>query len=203
MPDFVVHSTVSLASFAKEDDIFFQPKKFSEIEAVYSRLEALPAGSVLPCRGRDVLPKQNPAHFGEVVLTDWDFGYVTLNEGRAFFIWTDKVESFPIRGLDLRKLVHFKIASAARQEVLLVDTSLKTTASLRICLISHGYSPERGPEYALIRSLEAQALKNGWTPIVCCFLESYKFGPSRGRSERVKVCLACNFEIFWLIFFFR
>jgi hypothetical protein len=103
-----------------------------------------------------------------------------------FFIWTDKVESFPIRNVDVRKLVHFVLV---RPDYLAVSSGLPSDEvnPKNVVIISHGYSPERGPQYALIRSLEKQALRKGWFPVVCCFLDSYKYGPARGRSERVKV----------------
>jgi hypothetical protein len=74
----IVHSTVSLSSFASAQDSFFEPKKFSEIEAVYALLEVLPAGSVLPCRGRDVLKPRGDAAFGETSLSPFDYGYATV-----------------------------------------------------------------------------------------------------------------------------
>lgn len=187
IPELVVHASVTLASFAKVDDVFFEPKKYSEIEAVYAFLEKLSNGSVLPCRGRDVVrPKTGGSEvFGASELSPFDYGCATLNEGRVFFIWSDKVESFQIRQLDIRKLVHFVLVRPS--EDLQKSIGLMDVPWQNVCVISHGYSPERGPQYALIRSLEKCALRMGWKPVVCCFLDSYRFGASRGRSERVKM----------------
>lgn len=110
-----------------------------ELEGLYHFLEQLPNGSVLPCRGRDVLKPKKADSF-QVELSEWDYGCITVNEQRAFFIWSDKVESFPIRSVDIRKLVHFVVAP--RHEDL--QKSIHTEVSENVIVISHGYSPERG-----------------------------------------------------------
>jgi pimeloyl-ACP methyl ester carboxylesterase len=189
-PELIVHRTLRLDSYAQADDVFHEPRTFSEVDAVYVTLEAVAAngGGVLPCRGRDFVPPPRGSAFGATPeVTPWDYGCCTVAAtGKAYFIWSDKVESFAIRNLELRRLVHFVLP---RAENLQRSISTGAEQSGNIVLISHGYSPQRGPDYAVIRTLEHVSWQRGWKPIVLCFLETYSYGPLRGRSERVRMIL--------------
>jgi hypothetical protein len=67
-----------------------------------------------------------------------------------------------------------------------VPKPLKVLDYTNVCVISHGYSPTRGPDYALIRVLQSVAVKHGFFPVIPDFIDSYTYGTSRGRSERVR-----------------
>ncbi len=175
MPDvfdeqFIVHNNVRLDSYARPTDHFFAPLTQDDVESVCSLLERLPDGSVLACRGRDFIASENWGRFA--VPDTWDYGICTMAHGRCFFVWdTGAVESFPIRQVDHRRLVHFALARNAEEVPHTVPL-----APDRVVIISHGYSPHRGPDYALVRALQTAAMRRGFCALVPSFVESYKFG---------------------------
>ena len=189
----LVHRTLRLDSYARPEDAFFEPRTHGEVAAVYELLEAVAAngGGVLPCRGRDYVV--TPRVWGDAAdTTPWDFGCCTIAPSSApvaFFIWSDKVESFAVRGLDLRRLVHFVLPRPEQLQRSLDMAADDMGEGANVVLISHGYSPKRGPDYALIRTLEHVSWQRGWRPRVLCFLDTYAYGPARGRSERVRMIL--------------
>lgn len=176
MPDvfderFVVHDNVRVESYARPSDRFFAPVTADDVENICAFLERLPDGSVLACRGRDLVPTGEWGRFS--VPDTWDYGICTLVQGRCFFVWeTGVVESWLIRQVDHRRLVHFALARKS-------EDAMHGTVALscdRVVVISHGFSPQRGPDYALIRALQMVALRRGFRAVVPSFVESYKFG---------------------------
>lgn len=188
MPDlfderFVVHSNVCVEAHGTPEDRYFVPVSADDVNGVCSCLESMVDGTVIACRGRNLIAGPT---WGSFIVEDvWAYGVCVLQKGRCFYLWDDgTLESWEIRQVDHRRLVHYALE---RGTAMIPSSRLPAPSRDKVVILSHGYSPERGPDYALIRALEVAAMRLGWTVVVPNFLDSYKFGSSRGRSERTKL----------------
>jgi hypothetical protein len=165
-------------------------------DALGSYIETLP-----PDTGLRVRLKDEVAHQGV-----WQHG-IALRQGKHLFILLNgsgtPVE-LPISSLhseSTRLALEFAYESeAVRTELSPVVSQLAPLLPAfsreNIVIINHGYSPEWGPNYRYIRSLEEHIRQTGrWQVIVPDFRKSYKFESSlHGHSERMRMLveeLAC------------
>jgi len=101
-------------------------------------------------------------------------------KNKLYFLYENgDTEIFEIDGINYIELVHFCLIN--------VDMPNEPIDPRHVVIISHGWSEKLGPNYPLIRTLEAIALRKGWKAIVPDFRESYKYGYLRERSERVRI----------------
>ena len=85
------------------------------------------------------------------------------------------MESFVIRDIDFTSLVHLALDAEDRSQDPPEQIHASDSADVdqppastnrgpdRVVLISHGWSEEDGPNYPLIRTLEASARRQGWS----------------------------------------
>jgi hypothetical protein len=176
-----------LRRLPSSSDTFVEFKTEFELWQLKKFLLSLPDGTTLPCRGRD--------YVGMTHFTDFDFGCAVKNEEELHFIYeTGAVEHFRIDFIDYRNLVHFvdrrNVFEDFESELSSADVD---KAKRRAVLIAHGWSPDSGPSYSLIRTLELRARAKGWFVVVPDFREAYRFGHHRGGSA-VFICNTNNSE---------
>ena len=91
---------------------FYKPREYEDIKLLRTWLLTIEDGSMLCCRGRDVVnrPKfdatiltEENENEGEreVLLSAWELGIVIKFKRDLFFMWQGKVESYPIGVLDM------------------------------------------------------------------------------------------------------
>ncbi len=186
VPPLEIHSNICLAAYADASNRFYDPGlKVKSITALREFLEELPDGSTLPCRGRDLVLVNSKPWRVEVPET-WDLGVCVLQKQRAYFIWEglERTEDFDITNVDLVRLVQFVLK---RDDALSLSRSLvMVPPATKLMVLAHGFSPDCGPDYALIHNLAGVGRRLGWRVLVPNFLESYELGRHRGRSERVR-----------------
>ena len=134
---------------------------------------------------------------------------------RLMLLWPDFVESRLIDGVNVREQLHFLDCSASGDDAATTapagppgayashhahqdsasgcgcgcDCASSSGTTRRIVVLSHGFSPDDGPRYALlcVLRLTLSRLPGRWTVVVPDFRPSYAFGSARGRSERVRL----------------
>ena len=88
------------------------------------------------------------------------------NQPHLFFLYeSGDVERFAINALNLRDLVHVAAAGQADGGAAAGAAAEKRAdkdESKGVVVIAHGWSEADGPNYPLIRTLEAQARRCGW-----------------------------------------
>ena len=65
---FLVHALLQEDSYARPGDDFFEPKTYSDVEAVFLALEGVGEGAVLACRGRDYVSGSANKELGRLGL---------------------------------------------------------------------------------------------------------------------------------------
>jgi hypothetical protein len=100
-----------------------------------------------------------------------------------YFLWdTGRTERFALDIVNFFDLVEFvDAASPGRPSI----PPMIPRRPGHVLVLAHGWSPIVGPNYPLIRTLEAVAGNAGWEVKTPSFLESYRMGSIRGRAERV------------------
>jgi hypothetical protein len=86
-------------------------------------------------------------------FTDYSFGLAVKSHRSLFLLWKDKVENYPIGQLNLSNLLHFRSTNLAYPTSFSLDTP--ENIGNNFIILSHGFSPDLGPDYALIHILTA------------------------------------------------
>lgn len=176
MPLVVGDPNDALTWWADPRDTFYLPDTTQKVSRLRTALHSLPDGSTLPIRGRNFANEK------------FDYGVAVKASSRLFFInESGDVESFPIDYINFSHLVHFvsERKGSIREEELLHQNVM--TDLNHLVVIRHGYSPQVGPDYPLVRTLEAVARSRGWRMLVPDYRESYSWDHSRGREARVRI----------------
>lgn len=145
--------------------------QFEEIDSDKLRkfLSNLKQGAMLLCRGRDT------------ISDDWDYGIATKS-GERLFIHYESNDAESIRTDCISsKLVEF---------VQSFPTKKAKSATKGVIILSHGWSPQVGPNYPLINALRTIGNSEGFEVIVPDFnkqIHQYTTNQVRSRAERVKV----------------
>lgn len=155
---------------------YLQPQSPEEAVALRDWLHTLPDGAILPVRGRDrVAGEYHDAELGESegahasdppppladVFTPWEYGVVLKHARRLFLLWEAVVESYLIDGCDYIDQLHFH--EDQRQGA---PPATAPTAPRAVVVLSHGFSDEVGPNYALVQCLAGFLRANGYRVIV-------------------------------------
>lgn len=169
-----VGPTDGLSSWPSPNDEFLEITTADEVAALRQQVEDFDDGVMLACRGRDSL------------ADDWDYGYCTKLGCRLYFHYcSGDMESFRISYVNFRKLVQLALRSPDQQIVPVLDMGPQHVRG--VIIIAHGWSPDGGPNYPLIRKLEAQAKFRGWGVTVPDFRPAYEHSKTRSRAERVVI----------------
>lgn len=145
--------------------------KFAQINSDNLRLflSNLSEGVMLLCRGRDT------------TSDDWDYGIATKS-GERLFIHYESNDAESIRCDSISsKLVEFVQSYPTKK--------MKSTTK-GVIILSHGWSPQVGPNYPLINALRHIGVTEGFEVIVPDFksqIHQYTTNQARSRAERVKV----------------
>jgi hypothetical protein len=188
----------------------------SEYEEFIASFTALPDGSTLPVRGRDRIGLIQDVFSEWELGVCMKYSEVEGDVSRAycFFLWgSGRVERFAVSLVDWTDLVHLVHPHWLRErEELLTRCSSshegeggeregegegegeeerreRRRRRERVVLLAHGWSPIVGAAYPLLRTLQYEAERAGWSAVVPSFLDSYRLGEARSRSERVRVLL--------------
>jgi hypothetical protein len=193
---------------------FIVPSNDEEFEQIKNWTLQLSDGEMVPLRGRDIIRDENMSFMN---FSEWEYGIGIKLNRRIFLLWGSRVESVLIDGCDYVNQLHYEMNR--KYDNILLESAQSISSNLTI-ILSHGFSFTDGPNYALIRVLSNILRKHGYSLIipdfrprfvyfytciniavtsnahVCICMISYKFGPSRGRSERVKIILE---ELIYLV----
>ncbi|CAB9503250.1 expressed unknown protein [Seminavis robusta] len=167
--------------WASPTDHFYRISNELEDEHLRAALLSLPDGVAVPVRGRDykVVPS-SPRREG---YTEFDYGTAIKSGCRLFFMYTSgDIESIVIETINLRELVHFVSLSMT------VPTAAVPAADPRcLVVISHGFSPDVGPDYPIVRTMVTVAQSRGWRVLIPDYRESYLH--SNDRDSRSQILL--------------
>jgi len=173
-PFSVLTESQALSYFPDENSVFYTPVE-DDVPHLKETLLGLPDDSTLPLRGRDW------ADFN-FNYKEWEYGYAVKRDTKLYFLYENgESEIFEIDHINYVELVHFALLQDDdNHQAIPIDQD-------HVIILSHGWSENLGPNYPLIRTLEAISLKKGWKTIVPDFRQSYRYGSERGRSERVRI----------------
>ncbi len=182
-----------------ENSLFVCPKTSDEAGEVKRWLYDLQDGQMFACRGRDyelramlrALREDNAEALAESLqpqFTDWEYGVGIKKSRSVFLLWGKKVEKHDVGSLDLVSLLHIcgqppPPPQTRREEPAAAETKQA------VVILCHGYSPDCGPGYPLLIILKNLLTQMRFTVILPDFRDTYAYGASRGRSERVCVVL--------------
>jgi hypothetical protein len=190
----LVEGRLEFPSSAASSANYFIPQQTEEVDLIRQWLHSLENGKILSCRGRDPIREED----GTVSsFTNWDLGYAVKMNRRVFLLWDTEVESVMIDGCNFLDQLHF--------EYHLEDPiPVSLPPSDRVVMICHGFCFEHGPNYLFLSALSSALRAAGYRVIIpdfrpryfflqeilpsdlCC---SYKYGPTRGRSERIRIVM--------------
>jgi pimeloyl-ACP methyl ester carboxylesterase len=175
----IVEATDALAWFPFEEDEYLELTDIPEAENMKEYLLTLPDGSCLPVRARDWYSVNS--------FTEWSTGVAIKNGTKLWYLYeTGVIETFFIKETNFLELVQFVKPRAQDRHPLQRSNNIPLENPNKVVVISHGWSPELGPDYPLLRTLQSVAIRLGWKTVVPDYRASYKF-KQRGRSERVKI----------------
>ena len=167
----------SLSWSSKERHDFLCNLQSDTLAHLRRELHQLADGTTVPCRGRD--NKYDGA---------WDYGFCTkMGPHLSFQYRSGDKECFSIDGVNFVDLVHLAVKRPLLSSPSGINMlSPSKRAAKPIVLLAHGWSPQVGPNYPVIRLLAARARERGCRVIVPDFRPTYSHGPHRSRAERVK-----------------
>eukprot|EP01038_Epipyxis_sp_PR26KG_P007674 gene7674-10443_t len=205
--DIPIHYQQAVGGFLS----FYEPQStnYDQIIQLRDWVYGLLDGSILKVRGRDlthvhddmisvnIMERLGPIDTNNPLFTEWEYGIAVKFERVLFLLWPEKVERYSIGSIDYINLLHFAAYSSECEESLIeiqhnsksIEAAIDNSDTIILC---HGFSPEQGPNYPLIKLLIVWLLgfqNKRWNVIIPDFRSTYKYGSARGRSERCKVIL--------------
>eukprot|EP00457_Paulinella_chromatophora_P011139 gb/GEZN01011265.1/.p1 GENE.gb/GEZN01011265.1/~~gb/GEZN01011265.1/.p1 ORF type:complete len:358 (+),score=27.46 gb/GEZN01011265.1/:64-1137(+) len=176
-------------------DEFFAPELTTQgcqqVGLIKEQLHAVRDGVRFAVRGRDYGPlRRDDAGMPSRLFSKWEYGVAQKMGQRLHFLWRDgETEDFLIDGIDYIHLIHFRLSGPPIESKHSARSVMGTTAvsTDNFVVIAHGYSPQPGPNYPLIRTLERVARKAGWSVVVPDFRPTYEFQSQRSRAERSRI----------------
>ena len=152
-------------------------------------LQSLEDGTIVLCRGRDPVPGNTHG--------EWDYGLGTKTGDRIYINYVSQdSESLKITTInsDLIQLAERKSPGDQVRPAMSSTAGAGSSSSWQdkkgVMIISHGWSPQVGPNYPLIHELQQLGKQHDWHVIVPNFktqINSYTTNHQRSRAERVKV----------------
>eukprot|EP00697_Spironema_sp_BW2_P006020 gnl/Spiro4/18380_TR9837_c0_g1_i1.p1 gnl/Spiro4/18380_TR9837_c0_g1~~gnl/Spiro4/18380_TR9837_c0_g1_i1.p1 ORF type:complete len:604 (+),score=208.82 gnl/Spiro4/18380_TR9837_c0_g1_i1:101-1912(+) len=170
----------AVAWFTSSTDRFFEPPDESGEQCsaeIRTWLHSLHDGDCIGFRGRAANAAASSG------FTPWDYGFALKSGPCLFYIYQNgTLECLTIDHTNFSKLVHIALP---REHI---HTPVATPSHYsRVLILSHGWSPLVGPNYALVRTLERVAMSRNWHVVVPDFRAVYKYGSQRSRAERTRM----------------
>jgi len=155
---------------------FFQPSvEDGSLQALRAHLRSVPDGTCLACRGRNSFTDR------------WDYGYCVKDQERLHFFYdSGDREVLCIQAVRFNTLVQVVVPSAFQPAL---EAPLSGTPQ-GFAVIAHGFSPECGPDYRLIKRLAATARSRGLHVVIPDFRQTYSLCLGAGRHERIRMLKA-------------
>merc|ERR1712046_185077 len=110
-------------------------------------------------------------------------------QARRFFALlyaSGDVENYAIDNINFQRLVHISVMQQSERVVPALQSAGSTSKG--VVVLAHGFSEEDGPNYALIRTLENLARRQGWRVAVPDFRPNYRYP----RDPVQNVCACCT-----------
>ena len=163
-----------LSWFPDHARTFHVPASYDEMPALLQWLTTLDDGTCISVRGRDSVDHA------------WAYGIGLKTGQRIFYIYEDgSLECLTICYTNFLRNVN--IAFPPDRPAAALGAGSPLCDARRVIILSHGWSPVAGPNYATIKVLQHAAQKMGWRVIIPDFRAVYKYGTQRSRAERTRL----------------
>ncbi len=143
---------------ADADGHFLEPQTALEVEEIRSWVHSLSDGEVLRVRGRDFQRSEDSQQV--TGYTSWEFGVAIKIQRRLFLLWEAVVESYLVDGCDFMVLLQIQCTNQSS-----IHGNEAMPRAIKV-ILNHGFSPDYGPQYALVCTLVVFLRAKGFEVIV-------------------------------------